>query len=109
MQTNLKPAILWHPKIDQQNSSLPHTYFIEHLMCMTRKPPRKLMRTMENSSLGFSGSRTTPAAREATNTREKNLALTISTGEDIHRAKMLELRAEIEENKLLVRRTSGET
>jgi hypothetical protein len=40
---------------------------------------------------------------------KKNLALTISTGEDIHRAKTLELRAEIEENKLLVRRTSGET
>jgi hypothetical protein len=45
-QANLR-AKLWQPKSGQQNFSLPHTYFIEHLAGMTKKPPIQSRNRME--------------------------------------------------------------
>jgi hypothetical protein len=44
-------------KIESTNNSESHAYFIEHLMCVTEKPPRTPNEKSENSSLGTHGSK----------------------------------------------------
>jgi hypothetical protein len=51
-------ARLRQPKADKQSNLLPLTHFIEHLATVSKKPPQEHGENKENSSLGFSDSRT---------------------------------------------------